>query len=231
MRGLALFLFLAWTMTSLGRGISVQDSLLRYHPALLKPELELALKHDPGIENFTLLLEASINLGEYFYADSVYDVYFDQFIQETEVSEHVELVLLAAQLNKIQQRNNLALTQYQKSLEYYQGIGDWEGEGNVITKLGEFYRSSTQYEDGLRILQILIQDSDFEKLSPRVKAAAYHRSAAIYNEGIGNFTESIRASRNALFYSEPIGALDQMAITFICIAPIKPIPFDTHFLG
>ena len=55
MRGLALFLFLGWTMTSSGQGISVQDSLLRYHPALLKPELELALKHDPGIESFTLL--------------------------------------------------------------------------------------------------------------------------------------------------------------------------------
>ena len=81
--------------------------------------------------------------------------------------------------------------------------------------MGEFYRSSTQYEDGLKILQILIQDSDFEKLSPRVKAAAYHRSAAIYNEGIGNFTESIRASRNALFYSEPIGALDQMATSYL----------------
>ncbi len=209
------FFLLLLHFAALGGELSIQDSLLRYHPAELKPELELALEHDPGIESFSLLLEAEINLGEYFYADSIYDLYFDALTVNQDIEKTVELLLLAAQLNKIQQRNNLALSQYQKCLDYYRSINDWEGEGNVITKLGEFYRSSTQYEDGMRILNSLIEDPRFEELSPRTKAAAFHRLAAIYNEGTQNFRASIDASRRALYYSEANNALDQMATSYL----------------
>ncbi len=195
--------------------LSVQDSLLLYHPIELKPELEMAMRNDPGIESFGLLLEAVVNIGQYFYADSIYDRYFDSLTFGKEVGEYPNLLLTAARLNKIQQRNNLALNQYRRVLEYYQSIGDWQGEGKVIAKLGEFYRSSTQYEDGIAILETLIADPRFELLSKRTKAAAYHRLAANYNEGTQDFESSIEASRRSLFYSEPENALDQMATSYL----------------
>lgn len=151
------FIFCLIFSSAWSQGLSIQDSLLRYHPSELKPELELAMHHDPGLESFGLLLEAEINLGEYFHADSLYDLYFEKLTANRDLQEYVDVLLLAAQLNKIQQRNNLALSQYQRCLDYYRSIKDWPGEANVITKLGEFYRSSTQYDDGMKILEVINQ--------------------------------------------------------------------------
>lgn len=173
------------------------------------------LRRSKDLADFNAAIEHATQIGQYAVADSLVDRSRPLLNRSEDSLVYYEHLRLKARLYTILNRYPKALELFSKSLQYYQDNKLWEQEGRVIANVIEFYRSSGMYNEARSEVRYLTQHPDFEKLSSKVKAIAFHRFAAVINEGSRNLDSTILISNKSLSYSEPDSILDEMGTSFL----------------
>ncbi len=179
---------------------------------------ELILKELRGskdLAEYNVAIDHATEIGDYRVADSLVDRARSLLRREEDSLLYFEHLRLKGRLYTILNRYPEALSLFKQSLLFYQSNGRWEKEGEVIVNLVEFYRSAALYDEGREEASYLINHPSFEGLSNHVKAAAYHRLAAICNEHRRNPDSVILLSKKSLSYSEPDSLLDDMGTSYL----------------
>jgi len=179
---------------------------------------ELILKELRGSKDlgeYNKAVAHATEIGDYRVADSLVDRARILLKRSEDSILYYEHLRIKARLYTILNRYPEALAYFKQALLFYQSNGRWEKEGEVLVNLVEFYRHSGLYNEGRREALFLINNPSFEGLSNHVKAAAYHRLAAICNEHHRNPDSVILLSNRSLTYSEPDSLLDDMGTSYL----------------
>ncbi len=178
----------------------------------------MILKNLKGSRDLALYNKAIIHateIGSYVIADSLVDRARPILKSNKDSLLHYEHLRIKARLYTILNRYPSALEMFKDALLFYHRSGLWEEEGQVLVNLIEFYRSSHLFDEAIAEVELLIGHPSFEELSPKVKAGAYHRYAAVLNEDERDIDSVILMSQRSLSYSEPDSLLDPMGTSYL----------------
>lgn len=175
----------------------------------------MELKGSSNLSEYSKAIEYSTDLGLYAKADSLVNVSIAISRRTTDSVAYYEFLRVQARLYTILDRYSEALKLFKKSLSFQRQKGFWQNEGLVTVNLIEFYRSINQHDLALEEIHHLLRHPRFEELSPKVKAIAYHRYAAVMSEHKHDQDSTIILSNISLSYSEPDSLLNPMGTSYL----------------
>lgn len=173
------------------------------------------LRGSKELADYSKAIETSTALGLYTKADSLITISMPIARRCKDSVEYYEFLRVQARLFTILNRYNEALRLFEDCLDFQRQKGFWEQEGLVLVNLMEFYRSINQYALAREEVNYLINHPNFEQLSNKVKAIAYHRFAAVMGEYKRDLDSTILLSNISLSYSEPDSLLDEMGTSYL----------------